>query len=81
MSSLSYHARRGNIHLRVVAYQPLHEPMPEDHVRVVVQVVDRNRPIAEDPIHVENMPIHSLYQALDTSRAEGWDISNWETAH
>lgn len=76
--TLAYHARKGPVHLRLVAYH--HPPMPEDHLKVVVQVVDRSQPIAEDPIHTETMPALDLACALSISRNEGWDLQPWEAA-
>lgn len=76
--ALAYSARRGRIHLRLVAYTPSMEPMPEDHMQVVVQVVEHGRPIAEDPIHTEQMPVLELARALHISRNEGWEVEPWE---
>lgn len=81
MNALTLRARRGKVHLRLVAYHPSLEPMPEDQLRVVVQVVDHGRPIAEDPLHIETMPTLALAQAIHQSRLEGWDITPWERSH
>lgn len=81
MSALAYHARRNRVHLRLVAYTPSHEPVPEGHLKVVVQAVERGRPIAEDPLHIEAMTPLGLARAIHLSRNEGWDITPWETFH
>ncbi len=81
MTALSYRARRGQVDLRLVAYRPSLEPMPEGELRVVVQVVERGKPIAEDPIHIENMAPLELARALHLSRFDGWDIQPWERSH
>lgn len=81
MTPLTYSARRGRVHLRLVAYEPAHEPVPEGTLRVVVQAVDRGRPIAEDPLHTENMTPLDLAGALHISRFDGWDIQPWGRSH
>ena len=81
MTALAYRARRNQVDLRLVAYQPIHEPVPEGHLKVVVQVVNRGRPIAEDPIHIETMAPLDLARALHISRFDGWDIQPWERSH
>ncbi len=78
MSALAYRARKERIEIRIVAYRPYLTPVPEDHLRVVVQAVEHGRPIAEDPLHIEVMPVLELAQALHISRNEGWDIQPWE---
>lgn len=81
MTALSYRARRNQVDLRLVVYKPAHEPVPEGHMKVVVQVVERGRPIAEDPIHTETMPELDLARAIHISRFDGWDIQPWERSH
>lgn len=81
MSALAYSARRNRIHLRLVAYAPAHEPIPEGHLKVVVQAVNHGRPVAEDPLHIEAMTPLGLAHALHISRNEGWDIEPWENTH
>ena len=81
MNALTLRARRNQIHLRLVAYHPSLYPMPDDHLRVVVQVVSHGRPIAEDPIHIESMPTLQLARVIHQSRMEGWDITPWEKSH
>lgn len=78
MTALSYRARKDGYDLRLVAYRPALEPCPADHLRVVVQVVEQGRPIAEDPLHIEVMPVLDLARALHISRNEGWDLQPWE---
>ena len=77
MTALSYRATKGRVTLRLVAYQPKLEPVPEGCLRVVVQVVEGGQPIAEDPIHVENMPVLDLARALHISRFDGWELAPW----
>ncbi len=77
MPALSYRAKRNNVDLRLVAYRPSLSPVPEGHLRVVVQVVSGGKPIAEDPIHTEVMPVLDLARCLHISRCEGWDIQPW----
>lgn len=81
MTALAYRARKGRIDLRLVAYRPALEPLPEGHLRVVVQAVERGKPIAEDPLHTENMGPLELAKALHISRFDGWDIEPWERSH
>lgn len=73
-----FSARRGRVHLRMVAYAPVYEPVPEGHLRVVVQVVEGGEPITEDPIHVEVLPESEFNQALEKSAREGWEIRPWK---
>ena len=77
MTALSYLATKGRVTLRLVAYQPKLEPVPEGCLRVVVQVVEHGQPIAEDPVHVENMPVLDLARALHLSRFDGWELAPW----
>lgn len=79
--ALSYSARRGRIHLRLVAYHPSLEPIPEDHLKVVVQAVEKGRPIAEDPIAEGVLPRMELARYLHESRNDGWDLQPWEDHH
>jgi hypothetical protein len=51
--------------------------MPDDHLRLVVQVVERGRPIAEDPLLTQEVPILDLARFIHNSRMEGWDIQPW----
>lgn len=81
MTALAYRARRNQVDLRLVAYRPSLEPLPEGHLRVVVQVVHHGRPIAEDPLHIEIMAPLDLARALHISRFDGWDIQPWERSH
>lgn len=78
MTALSYLATKGRVTLRLVAYQPKLEPVPEGCLRVVVQVVEGGQPIAEDPLHVEAMTPLDLARALHISRFEGWELEPWE---
>lgn len=73
----AFSASMGCIRLRLVAYTPARVPVPEGHVRVVVQVVVDDAPIAEDPIHIETMPAEAFDLALALSVAEGWVIRPW----
>ncbi len=81
MTALAYRARRGGVDLRLVAYRPALEPLPAGELRVVVQVVEHGKPIAEDPLHIENMAPLDLARALHISRFDGWDIQPWERSH
>lgn len=81
MSALSYSLRRNRVHMRLVAYRPAHEPIPEGHLRVVLQVVEHGRPIAEDPLHVENTTPLLLAHELSMARWEGWEVEPWERSH
>lgn len=78
--TLAYYATNGRVHLRILAYKPMHEPVPEGCLKVVVQVVEHGRPIAEDPIHTENLPVLDLARALHISRNEGWELTPWKDA-
>ena len=77
MGALAYRAARGRIQLRIVAYRPRLDPVPSGHLRVVVQMVDEDQPIAEDPLHIEIMSLLELARALHLSRFEGWDLEPW----
>jgi hypothetical protein len=81
MNALAYRARLNRIDLRLVAYRPAHEPMPDDHLRLVVQVVERGRPIAEDPLLTQEVSTLDLAWFIHNSRMEGWDIQPWERSH
>ena len=81
MNTLSYRARKNSVHLRIVAYHPSMEPMPDDHLRVVFQVVERGRPIAEDPVFEENASALCLARELHLMREEGWEIEPWEAPY
>ena len=80
MSALAYRATLGRIQLRIVAYRPKLDPVPPDHLRVVVQAVEDGHPLAEDPLHIETMPILALARALHISRFEGWVLEPWSGA-
>lgn len=77
---IAYQARRGRIHLRVLAYIPARYERT-DLLKVVLQVMEAGRPIAEDPIHTEWMTALDLAVALSISRAEGWDITPCNLPH
>ena len=77
MAALSYRSTKGRVTLRLVAYRPQLEPVPEGCLRVVVQAVEHGQPIAEDPIHVENMLPLDLARALHISRFDGWELVPW----
>lgn len=76
--TLAYHARKGRIHLRIVAQHIQDDP--GDALKVVVQAVDRGRPIVGSPIHTERMAPLDLAAALSISRAQGWDLEPWGVA-
>lgn len=83
MSAPAYNlrCRRGNIHLRLLAYLPEREPVPEGHLYAVVQVVGQDgEPVAEDPLHTEVIPETELRQGLELSRRDGWRIRPWKDA-
>lgn len=74
------HCRQGAVHLRLLAYLPEREPVPEGCLRAVVQVVaDDGRPIAEDPIHTEVLPETELRQGLALSQRDGWVLEPWRS--
>ncbi len=73
-----FSARKAGLHLRMVAYKPTYEPVPDGHLRVVVQVVVDGEPITEDPVHIEVMPETDFNQALAVSMSDGWIIRPWE---
>jgi hypothetical protein len=73
----SYFARLGRIQVRLVAYRPSLEPLPEGHIRVVVQSVQDGEPIVEDPICTVECPTQEFEQGLAISRLEGWEITPW----
>lgn len=77
---IAYHATKGGIHLRVLAYKPALEPVPDGCLRVVIQVVEQGRPIAEDPIHTETLPILELARVMHISRNDGWEFAPWKDA-
>ncbi len=81
MTPLAYRLRRNRVHLRLVAYRPSLEPVPEGQLRVVLQVVDHGRPVAEDPLHVENTTPLLLARELHLARNEGWEVTPWERSH
>lgn len=72
---IAYRATLGRVNLRIVAYH--HPPMPDNHLKVVVQVVDGPILLAEDPIHTETMHELDLARALHLSLCEGWDLKPW----
>lgn len=71
---------RGAVRLRLLAYTPAKEPVPEGSARAVVQAVTGGLPIAEDPLHIEIIPETELLQGLEISRAEGWALEPWKGA-
>lgn len=75
-----YLAQMGRIRIRLVAYRPMKEPLPEGYIRVVVQAVDAGEPIVEDPVYTENLPRDLFESGLNLSRQEGWDIQPWPVA-
>lgn len=72
-----FSACRAGVHLRLVAYTPSCVPVPAGHLRVIVQVVVAGQPVAEDPLHIELMPAEDFDNALEISKAEGWEIRPW----
>ena len=72
--------RRGAVNLRLLAYVPALHPVPEGHLLAVVQVVEGRQPIAEDPLHVEEITETELRQGLELSRRDGWRIRPWKDA-
>lgn len=81
MNAIELRARRNRVHLRLVAYRPSLEPLPEGHLRVVVQVVDRGRPVAEDPLCIGALSPLGLASYIHQSRMDGWEITPWERSH
>lgn len=74
---IAYRATKGRATVRLIAYRPELMPLPEGHLRVVIQAVEYGRPIAEDPIHVEIVPVLCLARELHLMRCEGWE-TKWE---
>lgn len=64
------------VRLRVLAYHPSKEPQGGP-LRVVVQVVDREQVVAEDPILACRMTELELLVFLNESREQGWELL-WE---
>ncbi len=73
MIPIDYLCRKGRASVRVLAYRPFNEPMPDDCFRVVVQAMQSGKPIAEDPLHVENCHALDLARELHLMRNEGWE--------
>ena len=71
---IDYLCTKGRASARVLAYKPFNEPMPDDHLRVVIQAMEGGTPIAEDPLHVEVAPVLFLARELHLMRNEGWEI-------
>lgn len=76
---IAYRATKGRATVRIMAYRPSLDPIPDDHLRVVIQAVAHGHPIAEDPLHVETAPILCLAREIHLMRCEGWDLK-WEQA-
>ena len=74
---MAYLATNGRVKLRVLAYRPELDPMPKDHLRIVVQAVEHGQPIAEDPICIESMATLDFARWLHNSRNDGWDLRQW----
>lgn len=77
MSEKAYRATMGDKVLRIHAYHPKLEPIPERHLKVSVQAVIDGIPNAEKPLHVEHMLPSDLANALWISQAQGWEIRDW----
>ena len=76
---IAYRARRGRVTVRIVAYRPSLAPVPEDHLKVIIQAVDHGQPIAEDPLVEETASPLALARELHLMRCEGWELE-WEQA-
>ena len=70
---IEYLCHKGKATVRILAYKPYAEPMPDDCLRVVIQAMENGQPIAEDPLHEENAPILFLARELHLMRDEGWE--------
>ena len=68
---------RHGVHLRLLAYVPAREPVPEGCLRAVLQVVVDGAPIAEDPLLIEILPATELSHCIEISRSEGWTLAPW----
>jgi hypothetical protein len=71
---IDYLCTKGRAKVRVLAYRPTNEPLPDDFLRVVIQAMEPSGPIAEDPLHVENCHELNLARELHLMRNEGWEI-------
>jgi hypothetical protein len=71
---IDYLCTKGRAKVRILAYRPANEPLPDDFLRVVIQAVQSGKPIAEDPLHVENCHGLDLARELHLMRNEGWEI-------
>lgn len=70
---IDYRCTRGRAVVRVLAYHPANEPMPDDCLHVVIQAMNGKEPIAEDPLHVEDCRVLDLARELHLMRNEGWE--------
>ena len=76
---ISLRAQKDRFDLRLLAYTPKHEPVPEGTMKVSVQVIDHGHLIPE-PIHTEAMTSLELAQVVHLSRMEGWTVEPWKGA-
>ena len=66
-------SRFERVRLRLCAYTPLHYD-EQDKLKVVIQVIDQECLIAEDPISIEYLPQEDLTEFLNCSTIQGWSI-------
>jgi hypothetical protein len=71
---IDYLCTKGRAKVRVLAYRPTNDPLPDDFLRVVIQAMEPGGPIAEDPLHAENCHGLNLARELHLMRNEGWEI-------
>lgn len=72
---LDYTASKGRANVRIIAYRPKLQDVPEDSLKVVIQAVDGNEPIAEDPLYSDVAPILDLAREMHLMRNEGWEFT------
>ena len=71
---LDYIASRGRVRVRILAYRPKLQDIPDGHLKVVIQAMEDQTPIAEDPLHSEIASTLDLAREFHLMRNEGWEI-------
>lgn len=76
---ISLRAQKDRFDLRLLAYTPVHEPVPEGCMKVVYQVFD-NGTLIPEPFYQEARTNLELADLISQSRWEGWEIEPWKWA-
>lgn len=72
---LDYTARKGRAKVRIIAYKPKLQDVPQDSLKVVIQATENGEPIAEDPLYSDVASVLDLAREMHLMRNEGWEFT------